>query len=327
MYLPSWEDLTLSRNKKAHTLAIGVFISIIMVMLIGVTVVYDTQLNVIATVKRENAQKVDFARTSIESDIQTVKSMVTTASINPELVVSVKDKDITTLTNLSRIMFDSSNSIQRLFVLDTNGTTLFMYPLGQISETDLSFRDYFIQARDTGRTYISDIFEVLGDNSHRKVVTISAPLLTADKQFVGVLAVSLDLEAISARLQKIAVVDRGEYIVVLDSHGKRIMHPVASLIGTDTEPTDPALLGIQGKTGVGEGDTYDGVHSLVAYTPISSLHWAIALKAPFSAIYALSNTVNVFVASLVIGCIVIGVLIFQLSYIYKYKQDTDGGSP
>jgi excisionase family DNA binding protein len=328
MYLPSWEDVSMSRNKKAHTLAISVFGVIMAVIVIGITVVHVTQLNVIATVERENAQKADYARAAMESDIRSVKSTVTTASINPDLVAAVGENNTATLTDLSRIMFDSSDSIHNIVVLDTNGQAIFMYPLGQMGETNLSFRDYFIQARDTGELFVSDIFESLVDNSHRKVVTIASPLVTADKQFIGVLAASLDLDAISARLQKIAVVERGEYIVVLDSHGKRIMHPVSSLIGTDTEPNDPALLGIQGKTGVGEGDTYDGVHSLIAYTPItSSFHWAIALKAPFNNIYALSNTANVVVAGLVIGCIVIFALIFQLNYIFKYKPENGGGGP
>lgn len=328
MYLPSWEDLSLPRNKKAHILAISVFGVIMAVIVIGIAVVYVTQLNVLATVKSENAQKVDYARAAMESDIQSVKSTVTTASINPDLVAAVEKKNITSLTDLSRIMFGSSDNIRRIVMLDKNGTALFMYPFGIFDQTDLSFRDYFIQARDTGKLSVSDMFEAFADNSHRKVVTISAPLYTADKQFAGVLAASLDLTAMSARLQKIAVADRGEYIVVLDSHGKRIMHPVSSLIGTDTESSDPTLLGIQGKTGVGEGDTYDGIHSLIAYTSINeSLHWAIALKAPFNDIYALSNTANFVVAGLIISCIVIAALIFQLNYIFKYKLENGGGSP
>ena len=328
MYLPSWEDLSMSKNKKAHTLAISVFGVIMAVIVIGIAVVHVTQLNVIATVERENAQKADYARAAMESDIQSVKSTVTTASINPDLIAAVGENNTATLTDLSRIMFDSSDSIRRIVMLDKNGQALFMYPLGIFDQTDLSFRDYFIRARDTGRLSVSDMFEALADNSHRKVVAISAPLYASNKEFAGVLVASLDLDAISARLQKIAVVDRGEYIIVLDSHGKRIMHPVRSLIGMDTEATDPTLLGIQGKTGVAEGDTYDGVHSLIAYTSIDeSLHWAIALKAPFTDIYALSNTANVVVAGFIIGCIVIAAFIFQLNYIFKYKPDNGGGGP
>lgn len=327
-YLPSWEDLTVSRNKKAHALAIGVFGAIMAVLFVGIAVVYVTQLNVLATVERENAQKVDFARTVIETNIRSVKSTVTTASINPDLVAAVQQGNVTRLTDLSRIIFDSSDSIRRIVILDKNGAGLFLYPLGTFDQTDLSFRDYFIQARDTGKVYVSDVFESLVDRAHRRVITISAPLYTTDKQFVGVLGASVNLDAISARLQKIAVADRGEYIVVLDSHGKRIMHPVPSFIGTDTEPGDPTLLGIKGKSGVVQGDTYDGIYSLIAYTSIdSSLHWAIALKAPFNDIYALSNTANIVVAGLVIGCILIAVLIFQLNYIFRYKSETGGGSP
>jgi excisionase family DNA binding protein len=328
MYLPSWEDLSVIKNKKAHTLAVGIFGSILALLLVGVTVVYVTQLNVISTVKKENAQKVDFARTEVETEIQSVKSIITTAAINPDLIRATAYPDIPTLTNLSRIMFDSSDSIRRFIFLDRNGQAVFLYPLGTFDQTDLSFRDYFIQPRDTGKLYISDIFEALADNSHRKVVTISAPLFTTDKEFVGVLGASLDLDAISARLQKIAAVDRGEYIVVLDSNGKRIMHPASSLIGTDTEPDDPALLGIQGKQGTAEGDTYNGIHALISYNTVAPLHWAIALKAPFNQIYELSSTANLLVAGLLIGCIFIAVFIFQLAYMYRYKSPgNNGGSP
>jgi uncharacterized membrane protein YiaA len=328
MYLPSWEDLSVIKNKKAHTLAVGIFGSILTLLLVGITVVYVTQLNVITTVKKENTQKVDFARTEMEADIQNVKSTITTAAINPDLIRATANPDIPTLLNLSRIMFDSSDSIRSLIFLDRNGQAVFLYPLGPFDEVDLSYRDYFIQARDTEKIYTSDIFEAFVDNSHRKIVTISAPLYTPDKQFVGVIGASLNLDAISARLQKIAAVDRGEYIVVLDSHGKRIMHPTASLIGTDTEPDDPALLGIQGKQGTAEGDTYNGIHALISYNTIAPLHWAIALKAPFNQIYELSNTANLLVAGLLIGCIFIAVFIFQLAYMYRYKSPgNNGGSP
>jgi excisionase family DNA binding protein len=327
-YLPSWEDLSQTRNKKAHTLAIGVFGAIMAVILAGIAVVSITQLNVISTVQQENIQKADFARTMLETDIQSVKSTVTTSSVNSDLIAAVQEKNEAKLTDLSRIIFESSDSIRRLVILDKDGKGLFLYPLGTFDRTDLSFRNYFIQARDTGKLYVSDIFEALADNSHRKVVTISAPLFTPSKDFVGVLTASLNLDAVSARLQKIAVADRGEYIVVLDSHGKRIMHPVSSFLGTDTEPNDPTLLGLQGKTGVEEGYTYNGVHSLIAYTPIdSSLHWAIALKAPYNNVYALSSAANVVVAGLVIGCIAVAALIFQLSYSFRYKPENGGGSP
>ena len=224
-------------------------------------------------------------------------------------------------------MFESSDSIRRIIILDKDGQAVLLYPLGTFNVTDLSFREYFIQARDTGRLFVSDIFEAFVDNSHRKVISVSAPLYTPDKQFTGVLVASLNLDAVSARLQKIAVVDRKEYIVVLDRRGKRIMHPVPSAIGTDTEPTDPTLLAVQGQTGVGEGDTYDGIHSVIAYTPVESVHWAIALKAPYGDIYALSGEANVVVAGLIIGCIMIAALIFQVSYIFRYKSSGGGGSP
>ncbi len=328
MYLPSWKNLSMTRNRKAQGVAIGMFGVITAVIIIGILMVYVSQLNVVTVVKREDAQKVDFARTMIETDIQSVKSTVMTASINPDLVAAVQKNNTTELMNLSRIMFDSSDSIRRIVILDKNGTGLFLYPLGTFDQTDLSFRDYFIRARDTGNVYISDVFESLVDRAHRKVIIISMPLFTADKQFVGILGASVDLDAISARLQKIAVTDRGEYIVVLDSHGKRIMHPVPSLIGTDTEPNDPTLLGIQGKTGMAQGDTYDGIYSLIVYTSInSSLHWAIALKAPFNKIYALSNTANIIVASFIILCIIVAALIFELSYALKHTSVGEGGSP
>lgn len=328
MYLPSWKDLSLTGNKKAHALAIGMFGALTAVILLGIMIVYVCQLNVVAIVNGEDAQKVDFARTVLETDVQSVKSMVTIASINPALIAAVQAKDTKTLADLSRIIFESGHSIRRIVIVDKNGQAIFLYPFGTFDQTDLSFRDYFIQSRDTGKLYISDMFEALTDGSHRKVVSISAPLYTSDKQFAGVFVASLDLAAISARLQKIAVTDRGEYVVVLDSHGKRIMHPTLALIGTDTEPDDPTLLGLQGKTGVAQGHTYDGIYSMIAYAGIdSSLHWAIALKAPFNKIYALSNTANIIVAGFIIGCIVVAAIIFQVNYVFKYKSQNGGGGP
>ncbi len=327
MYLPMWEDLVESRSKTVHTLALGVFAAILGLILVGNAVVFIFQQNVIATIRSENMQKVDYARVAFESDIQSVKSTVTTASINANLVAAVEKRDDNALTDLSRIIFDSSDSIRRLVILDKNGQGVFVYPWGTFDRTDLSFRDYFIQARDTGKLHVSDVFESLIDNARRKVITVAAPMYSSG-EFVGVLTASVDLTAIGARLQKIAVQERGEYITVLDSRGKRIIHPEISLIGTDTTPGDPSMLGSQGKTGVEENYTYEGVRSLVAYTGINdSSHWAIALKAPYSKIYALSGTASVVVASLLIDCIVVAALILQLGYLYARTHKSDGGSP
>lgn len=328
MYLPSWKDLTAARNGKAHTAAVSVFGIITLVLFVGIAVVYVTQMNVLSTMKRENLQKAEYARDSLIDDIQNVKAMTITASINPQLINAVATHNTEILTSLSRIMFDNGNNIRRLVYLDKNGMGLFLYPLGTFDQTDYSFRDYFIHARDVGGLYVSDIFESLIDNSHRKVVAVSAPLVDAQKQFVGVLTVSLDLDAMSTRLQKIAIGDRGEYIVVLDSHGKRIMHPMASLIGTDTEPTDPALLGLMGKSGTGEGDTYDGVLSLTSYTSLDiAPHWAVALKVPVQSVYMLSAPVNGVIAGILISFIVVAICIYHLKYTYGITHENGGGSP
>lgn len=326
MFLASWEELSTTKSRRAQVFAIAIFGSIFFFFIISVLVVYLMQQNILENVKRENVNKLEYGRLIVQETLDGAKNTIMTAARDQNFVRAVAASDTAAMTSISRTIFDTSNTIRRIVILDSRGMGLFLYPLGTFDQRDLSFRDYFIAARDTGNVYVSGVFQSLVDKSHRQVITVATPMYNEKKAFVGVLAFSLDLEALAARLQKIPLYERGEYMVVLDDKGKRILHPDASLIGSDTEVTDPTRLGILGQSGVAESDTYNGVHSLTVYTTVhNGLHWAIAIKSPFSGIYEFAQIANLAVAAILIGSIIIGIFFLQAAHVSRAQDARKSG--
>lgn len=320
LFLPFWEELSTRSERKVQLYAVAIFGSIFSLLVVSVAIIYFLQQNIFLMVEQEEVNKVTYAKMTLETAIDTVKSTATTAATDADLVAAVEASDTAVMTSTSRILFEGNRNIRRVVILDKNGHGLFLYPPGTFDRNDLSFREYFTTPRDTGRLYVSDVFESAVDQAHRKVVTVSVPMLTRTQKFVGVLAFSVDIDALAARLQKIAISRRGEYIVVLDASGGRIMHPDPSKIGTEAEQDDPARLGILGASGVTEGNTFDGKHSLTAYDTVNGLRWGINLKVPLVNVYQLSYVANMSVAAILTGSIIVGVLFLRAAHFWRRRE-------
>ncbi len=329
LFLSPWEELVVIRNRKANLFTMGVFTAIMAVLLVGITAVYLMQLNVISTVKRENVYKAQYAKSQLETAIESVIATIQSAATNRAFVSMVVGGDIASLNEAERVMYESNSAIRRLVVLSSKGQGVNLYPFGTFDTLDLSGRDYFTVARDTGRPFVSDLFTAAADQSRRQVVTVAVPLYGGNDTFSGVLAASLDLEGLSARLQKIGVPDRGEYVVVIDSTGRRILHWDTKLIGAAMNPTDPIFSGLKGKSGVAAGDMIDGTPAVVAYEPIEvrGVHWALAIKSPIGKIYELTDASNLSIFAVIIAAVIVAGFILHGGFYWRKLFKISGGSP
>lgn len=329
LYLSPWEWLASIRSRRADLFTLGVFGTVFAILLAGIAAVYIMQTNGMETVKRENVYKVEYAKHDIEETITSVLATLTGARDNTVFIEAVEKKDFDALNNSERIMFESNHAIRRLVLLDADGHGINLYPFGTFDQPDLSFRDYFIHSRDVGTPYVTDVFVALVDQSHRPVVSVASPLYNKNRAFIGVLVASLDLDGMSAKLQKIAVPERNEYIMVVDSKGKRMIHPEVKLMGAQTEPNNPVLLAAQGKSGVTVGPMFDGGRAVIAYQPIESfgVHWGISIISPLTKIYRLSDASNLSLFSVIVAAVLLAACILQGGFFYRWKVHMSGGSP
>jgi len=176
---------------------------------------------------------------------------------------------------------------------------------------------------------MSDMFVAEADNSNRQVVVVAVPLFDQTQSFVGVLSASLNLEGLSARLQKIGVPDRGEYIMAVDSAGYRIIHPLSELFGTEVSADDPVLLGQMGSAGVTTGVTSDGEPAIVAYEPltVAGVRWGVAIKSPISKIYELTDASTLSIFIVIIVSVIIAGFILHGGFYWRRLLKVSGGSP
>jgi excisionase family DNA binding protein len=329
LFLSPWELLATVRNRKADLFTLGVFGAIFLILISGIGGVYLLQSNVISTVERENANKVDFVRNDLAQSLESVESTIGSMADNQDFITAVTKKDLEVINENERIMYEGSHAIRRLVLLDAQGHGINLYPFGTFDKTDYSFRDYFTKPRDSGTSYISDIFTAEADQSTRQVVVISVPLFDAHHVFIGVLGASLDLMGLSAHLQQIAVPERGEVVITVDSRGRQIISSTDTRIGTKVPADDPTLLGIQGRQGVlVVNAAVDGKPAIVAYAPVAedSVHWGIAIKTPLVQTYQLTDRTNLTLFSVIIASVILAGCILQGGF-FRWRRRTGGGSP
>lgn len=328
LFVYPWESLVNMRSRRTDLFTLAVFGGIFTVLLLGIAAVYMMQVNSLDTVRRENMYKVQYAKNTLESTIESVKATIVGVSDNTSFTQALEKNDLAAVNSDERIIFESNSIIRRLIVLDRDGKGYNLYPYGTFDQPDLSFRDYFIHARDIGGVFVTGLFQAQTDQSRRQVVIVSTPLYGVKHKFLGVLAAFIDLDTVNVRVQKIAIPDRREYIVVVDSKGKRILHANSKLVGTTIDKSDPTMLGLQGQSGIVMGVTDTGERALIAYdsVQVESANWGIALKSPIVAVYQLTDYSTLSLFSIVIVAVVIAGGVLQGGFFYRQRV-RQGGSP
>lgn len=329
LFLSPWEKLMAIRSHKANLFTIWIFIANLAVLLFGLVSVYFMQINVLATIKRENVYKVQYAKSEIERSIEDIIAALEGAAANREFIAAVVRKDLSAINEAERFIYENNSFIRRLILLSAEGQGINLYPFGTFDRPDFSTRDYFVAVRDRRQPFVSDLFEAASDQSRRQVISIAVPLVDAHDNFVGLLAASLDLNGLSAQLQKIAVPERGEYVVAVDSFGRRIIHPDSKLIAKEVPSSDPVLLGTDGNQGVGAGDMSDGTSSIVAYEPITvrGVRWGVAIKSPMGKIYKLTDSTNLSIFAIITAAVVIAGIVLHGGFYWRRILRIRGGSP
>ncbi|MCX8005433.1 MAG: cache domain-containing protein, partial [Burkholderiaceae bacterium] len=139
----------------------------------------------------------------------------------------------------------------RLMIADAEGRPLAARPrTGAWRSIQVADRDYFQQARDSGRLVVSE--PVFGKVSQAPIVTFTAPLTGASGAFGGVLigAVVLEQGGLLDQMREATVGTSGRFFVVTRA-GRYLLHPDrARLMQAVDVDAEPALAqALRGRTG------------------------------------------------------------------------------
>lgn len=322
--LPYWWPLQQQLSRRYKLLLHGLFVVIGAVFVLAVLVVYLLQQSIWTVREREALNKLHIAHTRITNATSSIQGSLEVASSNTDFVRSVSEPDIATLNKYSKIIYESNPNVRRLVFLDKNGQGIALYPYGTFDEPNFSYRDYFQQTKNTGKSYISDVFQAKSDQSGRFVVVIATPLFDAGA-FSGVVTASMDLERIGFLLSQVAAGGQGEYFVVVDARGVILSHPNEKLIGSVVPSSDPLHRALKGEEGIVKGMLIEGMLGMMGYVYIPELRWAISLRAPAAKIFGLSAEEIWIVFGVV--CVIIGVGITVISYMRNRAYAGKEGGP
>lgn len=285
LFSPAWTRLTFT-HRHDRRMVFSLFGAIFCLYVLAIVVVRVFQANILEYASGELSRKLTYVRIVIESTLRESRGTIESAATNPLVIDAFAKGDTETLNNVARSHYSANTSLRRLLFVASNGDMLVYYPLANaLTTTNVAFREYFTVPIATKKIYMSDLFDTRTETVLNTVV-IAAPVLDSKKAIVGVVVGSLNLEALGERLQEITAGEAGEYVVVIDKNGRRIIAPDQTTIGKTIDADDPVRLGIEGSSGITEGPTVARVRAITAYGSLPELGWAIAVKAPIATVLA-----------------------------------------
>lgn len=182
----------------------------------------------------------------------------------------------------------------RIYLIDSQGTMQATFPrASNIIGSDVSDRTYFRLTSQQMTTLISEPF--LSRDEKLPVVAITAPVFDHNRQMIGVLAgtINLDERSFLGQLKNLSIGETG-YVGMGTRSGLTLIHPKQSRTLTVLEGDDPMHRDAQnGVEGVALIEREGGLNRLVAFRQLNEAPWFVTVSLPtreaFAPIRQLSN--------------------------------------
>jgi signal transduction histidine kinase len=168
--------------------------------------------------------------------------------------------------------------VQRLFILDTTGQFIASAPTQRaLSGTSFSHADYFVEATNPWRPFVSRVYRTTFDNQPT-AITIAVPVVDSHGNPLGLLCAAIDLTRaqnwlapLTALFDDVYLVDQqGVLVFGFDNHGSDST-PLRDLTGDPN--VRAALAGQHVRTEA--DDQFSGESRFVASAPVASVGWTV----------------------------------------------------
>ena len=145
-------------------------------------------------------------------------------------------------------------------------------------------RDYFKEAFK-GTDYASNAY--ISATTKSLCITVSAPIKDDSGTVVGVLASDISLKSLWDATDSVVMGQTG-YMDVVDNSGVLIAHPDKDEIANKTSISNLPYVAsvIKGESGTLQGDSSNGIESLITYAPVKNYGWGVITYQPVADIYS-----------------------------------------
>jgi hypothetical protein len=213
----------------------------------------------------------------ITSKLQQVRDVPYANLLNQTLTTlhGISENSDVDKRKIAQDILSNDKDFGAIFFLMANGDVYLVEPYKRqlnLTTNNLSFRDYYKGAVNTGNTYLGNV--IISASTDLPQVNIATPvfaedsMLASNKTLIGIWAGSLNLTAFSEPLQTLNLTN-GLRIVYVDQFGQKIAN---SDINKSTTPESFANLksfkaAISGQAG-STIDTVNNTKMLVTYQPV-----------------------------------------------------------
>jgi excisionase family DNA binding protein len=309
--IPIWD--TTEFTSKRERISVYIMFSSTLVLFVATVVVAGLiQSSVIDYAKKDAENKAQYAKVLIESSIASVRESIKSNSTNPTILAAVIKDEFETMGPILRSIVDGNDNIRAALLMDPKSQLRVIYPYDlNIEGQYFEQRDYFQAAKKNQGIFISDIFY---GATKRPTIIVSNSLRGKDNEFLGVLAVSLDLMKLNVKLQEAGDDGFGDYTMVIDKNNRFVAHADTSFINTDYVPLE--RYGSWAAPGYyDESQNLKGVGELYAREDIDTTKWIVESRVSMLKVLRPTKTANIAISFL----IVISILLVS-AYLF-FRQD------
>jgi|WetSurMetagenome_2_1015567.scaffolds.fasta_scaffold03742_9 methyl-accepting chemotaxis protein len=213
---------------------------------------------------------------------------------------------------LAKVNKQSGNDYESIFVADASGTIIADGANGKLKGIAVGDRDYFTNAK-AGKVNIGSAIKSRA--SGKPVVVVGAPVYGKGSEFVGVMAVILNIDFLSEKIQAVKIGESG-YPWIIDKTGIAVSHPkkenimelnLASLEGMK-EITSKMIARQSGE----DNYVFQGMRKIAGFAPIEHTTWSVAFTQNEDEFLASAHAIRNFI--LIIGAIFLTLTIVAVTF-------------
>lgn len=200
-------------------------------------------------------------------------------------------------------------NLQSVYIAFNNGQILDENEWQPPADYVVSSRDWFKTPMQTGKLYYSEVYQDL--DSKKLIITVSLPVTDNTGKIVAIAGLDITLDKIKAFSEKFKYNGQG-FACLADSKGTLLYHPNPDYImKKDIASLNPELSKkmLAGETGMMETDIA-GAKSIIAYAPIKSANWSLAMIVPAKVAFAdLQGFTNIAIISSIIALLIMWLVV------------------
>ena len=195
---------------------------------------------------------------------------------------------------------------------------------------DPSVNEYYTEPRDTNKPYVTDA--ITYDIQGRDVVLTSFvyPVQNASGQFLGVLGVDLELNALSERFAELTPFGTGT-VNLVSAQGTWVAHEDPDVRGTKLDGSDAVQAAILNAMKTGETVRVDDDTTMHMIVPVAIAgypnQWGVVVNVPLATVYAPADNLRnaTLVGGVILLAIVIAVVLFSTNALVSRPMTSVAG--